>query len=197
VPLVASDALPALRERLELTTITPIVPPEPPRPKVVRTDPVIANTDAAPTEVPDGVAPEPEWQRDTSMGVNDHALVIGDIDTRADLEPPPAAAPPPPQPPQVVRPGSGIAPPTKIHDVAPIYPPTALAARIEGMVIIQATIGVDGEVVDATVLRTAPLLDQAALTAVRQWRYTPTRLNGVPVAVIMTVTVNFTLAARP
>ena len=46
---------------------------------------------------------------------------------------------------------------------------------------------------DARILRSIPLLDQAALDAVRQWEYSPTLLNGVPVPVIMTVTVNFTL----
>jgi hypothetical protein len=52
---------------------------------------------------------------------------------------------------------------------------------------------VDGKVADAKVLRSIPLLDSAALDAVRQWEFTPTLLNGVPVPVIMTVTVNFTL----
>ena len=61
------------------------------------------------------------------------------------------------------------------------------------MVIIEATIGKDGSVKDAKVLRPVPLLDQAALDAVKQWKYTPTLLNGVPVEVVMTVTVNFTL----
>ena len=59
--------------------------------------------------------------------------------------------------------------------------------------IIEATIGADGHVVDARVLQSIPLLDGAALDAVRQWQYTPTRLNGIPVPVVMTVTVRFTL----
>jgi len=58
---------------------------------------------------------------------------------------------------------------------------------------LEITIGPDGKVSDARVLRSIPLLDQAALDAVRQWVFTPTLLNGVPVPVIMTVTVNFTL----
>jgi len=69
----------------------------------------------------------------------------------------------------------------------------AQAARLEGIVIIEATISSSGRVVDARVLRSSPLLDEAALAAVRQWRYTPTLLNGVPVPVIMTVTVQFTI----
>ena len=59
--------------------------------------------------------------------------------------------------------------------------------------IIEATIGRDGTVIETKVLRSVPLLDQAALDAVKQWRFTPTLLNGVPVPVVMTVTVNFTL----
>ena len=68
---------------------------------------------------------------------------------------------------------------------------------MSGVVILEAVIGVDGRVADAKVLRSIPLLDQAAVDAVRQWVYTPTLLNGVPVPVIMTVTVNFTLAPPP
>jgi protein TonB len=64
---------------------------------------------------------------------------------------------------------------------------------VEGVVIIEAVIGTDGRVQQARVLRSKPLLDEAALTAVRQWVFTPTLLNGVPVPLIMTVTVNFTL----
>ena len=75
----------------------------------------------------------------------------------------------------------------------PQYPPIAQSARVQGIVIIEATIGPNGRVQEAKVLRSIPLLDQAALDAVRQWEFTPTLLNGVPVPVIMTVTVQFTL----
>ena len=68
-----------------------------------------------------------------------------------------------------------------------------MAARIEGIVILEATIGIDGQVVNARVLRSVPFLDKEALDAVRQWQFTPTLLNGVPVPVLMTVTVRFTL----
>jgi protein TonB len=101
------------------------------------------------------------------------------------------APPPPPQ--QPVRVGGQIQAPTKIKDVRPVYPPIAQSARVSGIVIIEATIGVDGSVTDARVIRPVALLDQAALDAVRQWKFTPTKLNGVAVPVIMTVTVNFTL----
>jgi protein TonB len=104
--------------------------------------------------------------------------------------PPP---PPPPPPPAPVRVGGAIRPPTKVKDVRPVYPAIAQSARVQGVVIIEATIGPTGTVQDAKVLRSIPLLDAAALDAVRQWQFTPTTLNGVPVPVIMTVTVNFTL----
>jgi protein TonB len=103
------------------------------------------------------------------------------------------APPPPPPPTAPVRVGGSIRAPRKTKDVPPVYPPIAQSARVQGIVIIEATIGPNGKVQDARVLRSIPLLDAAALEAVRQWEYTPTLLNGVPVPVVMTVTVNFTL----
>ena len=90
-----------------------------------------------------------------------------------------------------VRVGGRIKPPIKMNDVAPVYPEIARNAGVTGAVIVEATIGPDGKVIDAKVLRSVPLLDQAALDAVRQWEYAPTLLNGVPVPVVMTVTINF------
>ena len=90
-----------------------------------------------------------------------------------------------------VRIGGRIKPPTKIKDVAPVYPPIAKSARIAGAVAVEATIGPDGRVVDAKVVRAVPMLDQAALDAVRQWEYTPSLLNGKPVPVLVRVTINF------
>jgi protein TonB len=92
-----------------------------------------------------------------------------------------------------VRVGGSIRVPTKTHTAEPVYPPTARAAGVQGVIILEVVIGVDGAVANARVLRSIPLLDQAALDAVRQWRYEPTLLNGVPTPVIMTVTVNFAL----
>ncbi|HYT75567.1 MAG TPA: TonB family protein [Vicinamibacterales bacterium] len=92
-----------------------------------------------------------------------------------------------------VRVGGDIAVPIKILDVKPVYPAEAQQARVTGIVIIEATIAPDGTVGDARVLRSIPLLDRAALDAVRHWRFTPTVVSGVAVPVIMTVTVNFSL----
>ena len=99
---------------------------------------------------------------------------------------------PPPQKP-AVRLHSGIRAPRKIVDVAPAYPLLARQSQVEGVVILEATIDAGGQVQAVRVLRSAPLLDQAALEAVRQWRYEPAMLNGEPVPVIMTITVQFAL----
>jgi protein TonB len=94
---------------------------------------------------------------------------------------------------QPVRVGGTIREPRNIKRVAPVYPPEAQAAGVSGLVILEVLIGGDGRISDAKVLRSIPLLDQAAIDSVLQWEFTPTLLNGVPVPVIMTVTVNFTL----
>jgi protein TonB len=100
---------------------------------------------------------------------------------------------PPPKPAGPVRVGGNIRAPAKINSAAPVYPPMAKQARVEGTVILEATINPQGRVADVKVLRGIPLLDNAAVNAVREWTYSPTLLNGVPVAVVMTVTVNFHL----
>ena len=77
-----------------------------------------------------------------------------------------------------------------------MYPSEAALAGVQGIVILQATIGATGLIADVEVLRSIPLLDAAAVTAVRQWVYTPTLLNGVPVPVVLTVTVSFALLVQ-
>jgi len=89
--------------------------------------------------------------------------------------------------------GGGITAPRKIKHVKPVYPLGALSDQTRGVVIIEATVGTNGKVTDTKVLQSVPLLDQAAIDAVRQWEYTPTLLNNVPTPVIMTVTVTFNL----
>ena len=104
--------------------------------------------------------------------------------------------PPPPVPPSAAalfRPGGAVREPKKIVDVQPVYPTIAQSARIQGIVILEAVINERGLVERVKVLRSVPLLDTAAVEAVRQWRYTPTLLNGTPVSVLMTITLNFTL----
>lgn len=91
-----------------------------------------------------------------------------------------------------VRPGGRIMAPKKIKDFPPVYPALAQTAGVSGPVTIEATIDTEGKVVDAKVVKSIALLDQAALDAVQQWEYLPTMLNGTPVPVTITVTVNFT-----
>jgi protein TonB len=104
---------------------------------------------------------------------------------------PGAPGPHAPAPSAPVRVGGTLATPRRIVDASPVMPDAARQAGITGVVILEITIGPDGRVRDAKVLRSIPLLDQAAIDTARQWRYEPTLLNGVPVPVIMTVTVNF------
>ena len=89
--------------------------------------------------------------------------------------------------------GGNIQPPKKLKDVPPVYPAIAQKARVQGVVIMDARIDEQGNVIDVRTLRSIPLLDEAAIDAVRQWQYTPTLMNGVAVPVVMTVTVNFSL----
>jgi protein TonB len=77
-----------------------------------------------------------------------------------------------------------------------VYPALAREARIQGTVVLDCVLDPRGRVAEAHVVGNAPgLLEGAALDAVRQWVYTPTLINGVPVPVRLTVTVNFSLRA--
>jgi TonB family protein len=90
-----------------------------------------------------------------------------------------------------VRVGGAIHSPKKIKDVAPVYPAIAKSNRIGGTVEVELTVGPDGKVVATRVLKSVPVLNQAALDAVEQWEYAPTRVKGVAVPVILNVAINF------
>lgn len=92
-----------------------------------------------------------------------------------------------------LRVGGAIKPPTKIRDVKPVYPPEAKEARVQGVVIAEVLLDGEGRVAQARILRSIPMLDEAALEAIRQWQFTPTLMNGAPVPVLITVTMQFTL----
>jgi periplasmic protein TonB len=77
--------------------------------------------------------------------------------------------------------------------IQPVYPVLAVQTRTQGNVILHAIIGKEGEVSELQVVSGHPLLVEAALVAVRQWRYSPTLLNGLPVEVETTITVSFVL----
>jgi protein TonB len=83
-----------------------------------------------------------------------------------------------------------------VHKVLPTYPPLARSARIQGQVLLQAVISKQGVIENLRVLSGHPMLVQAAIDAVRQWRYRPYVLNNEPVEVETQVTVNFSLAGN-
>ncbi|MGB9893454.1 MAG: energy transducer TonB [Candidatus Saccharicenans sp.] len=99
----------------------------------------------------------------------------------------------PPLPPDVVRATGNIMPPRLIKKVNPIYPEEARKAGVEGMVILEVQTDKTGKIAAVKVLRSVPLLDEAAIEAVRQWVYEPLIINGEPKGVIFTVTVSFKL----
>jgi protein TonB len=93
-----------------------------------------------------------------------------------------------------VRVGAEVEMPALLERVAPVYPELARRARMECTVILEATIAPDGRVADATVLRGCAMgFDEAALTAISEWVYSPTLYRGKPVPVILTATVIFKL----
>lgn len=197
IPLMAPGVLPTPTAALMAFVSGDVALPSPhvpaPRQPAEANAPLVdAPSEGAPLEAPSAIAPENSIDSaPTLVGTIEGAdRVSGEI---AEILAPPLPPPSPSEPPAPVRVGGKIRPPNKIKEVKPAYPAIAQAARVEGMVIIEATIGPTGSVVEAKLLRSIPLLDAAALEAVRQWEFTPTLLNGSPVAVVMTITVNFTL----
>ena len=194
VPLLATGTLPL---PIDPTVFIALTPPELPKPPAVRSAPPqsapAGNHNVAPAVEPDAIGDEPALDRSFDPTEAVDVLTGGEISGPAVIAPPPAP-PAVAEPPKPVRPGGDVRPPERITYVAPAYPPVALAARVQGLVIIEATIDANGQVQAARVLRSdSPILNGAALSAVRQWVYRPTLLNGVPVSIIMTVTVQFRL----
>ncbi|MBY0497657.1 MAG: energy transducer TonB [Cyanobacteria bacterium] len=196
VPILAAPMMPGVLDNSSLTRFIDIVPPKLPPPPAIRKTELqpTENPNAAPTVAPTDIAPEKpldlDWQNSHTSGTD--GTILGGVDNG--LPPPPAVVTPPPVSQGPIRVGHMIRTPTKTKSVQPVYPRMAQEARIEGIVIIEATISEAGQVMNAKLLRSVPLLDQAAIDAVRQWEFTPSLLNGVPVPVIMTVTVTFTLS---
>jgi periplasmic protein TonB len=95
-----------------------------------------------------------------------------------------------------VRVGGEIKEPAKLRHVPPVYPDIAMRANVQGAVVLECTVSPQGRVAAVTVLRGIPLLNDAAVAAVKQWVYTPTLRDGVPVPLIMTVTVRFGISER-
>ena len=193
VPLVATDVLPSPRQVLHYTMpeAIPVVAPPPVQMPRVNTPPVVQAAIVAPVIAPANIGVESGVIVDQST-IQEKGLesIVGVGVPAVAVDVAPA---PPPAPVAPVRPGGDIKPPVRVKYVAPAYPEMARLSRIQGVVIIEAVIGVSGKVDNMRVLRSHTLLEAAAVAAVRDWEYTPTLLNGNPTPVIMTVTVQFRL----
>ena len=206
VPLMGTVDLPEPDQVVRAFFVSPVQiappppPPPPPAPGVraaVKPPEVVRPTEparfVAPIEIPTEVVPERSLDLGIEGGVPGGVEggvpggVVGGIIGGL------PAAPAPPA--KVVRVGGQLHPPKQIHRVDPKYPDLAREARVQGFVIIEAHVGVNGVVKDMKVLRSIPLLDDAAREAVAQWRYQPLLLNGEPTEFLLTVTVKFNLRA--
>jgi periplasmic protein TonB len=203
VPILTSQELPDATSVVRAFFVEPSAPPPPPPPppppaarptvvpRVVQNTPVTASTFVAPVDITDEIRQENNMDLGVEGGVTGGVEggvaggVVGGVVGGLGAAPPPVAA---------VRVGGQIKEPKKLRNVNPVYPPIARQARIQGTVALECVINPHGRVTDVKVIQSIPLLDAAAIDAVKQWVYTPTLLNGVPVPVIMTVTVNFTIS---
>ncbi len=203
VPILTSQELPDPTSVVRAFFVEPPAaapPPPPPPPPVAHATivprvqaqaPVDAGRFVAPVDIPDEVKQEDNIDLGVEGGVSGGVEggvaggVVGGVVGGLGAAPPPM---------QAVRVGGQIKEPKKLRNVTPVYPPIARSARIQGTVSLECVISPHGRVQDVKVVRSIPLLDAAAIEAVKQWVYTPTLLNGVPVPVIMTVTVNFTIS---
>jgi protein TonB len=204
VPLLSDDRLPEQASEVRAFLAPPLSlapPPPPPPPAAARAAPRVeaprplpGSTFTAPIEIPEEIVPETPIdlgvEGGTAGGVEGGVPggVVGGVV---------GGLPEAPRPPlQPLRVGDVVKRPRKLKDVPPIYPPLAAKGGIEGVVILECVVDTRGRVQEARVLRGVPLLDQAALDAVRQWVYSTTLVDGIPMPVMMTVTVNFRLGGR-
>jgi protein TonB len=197
IPLAAMDALPRIHIVPEFMQAKPVQLPElppPPHSRVTPQSSTVVDHTVAPTVAPDSINPELTVSAPAYDGLP--GVPNGDSNGVVVLGPTLPIPPPPP----VTKPiptGGDIRPPAKTKHVPPMYPQIARANGVQGTVILEAVISETGRVRDVRVLRSIPLLDNAAIDAVRQWQFTPTLLNGHPVPIVMTVTVSFELKRMP
>jgi protein TonB len=202
IPLLFTEALP--KAQLMMSLVAPPPPPPPPPPpaavkivKVIQTD-IVNGQLRTPTKIPKKVEIIKEEEAPPPMsgvvggvmgGVPGGQMngVIGGIISSTPMAVPKVAV-------QRVRVSQGVTAGLVIHKVQPSYPPLARTARVQGAVQLAAIIGKDGTIQNLHVISGHPLLTQAALDAVKQWRYKPYILNGEPVEVDTQITVNFTLS---
>ena len=207
LPLIFTDALP--KQQLMTFLVAPPPPPPPPPPpaapvkvvKVIQTD-IVNGALRTPTKIPEKVqmikeeeAPAPVMSTGGVVGGVPGGVpggqmggVIGGIISSTPMAVPKVATP------QRVRVSSGVSSGLLVRKVQPIYPPLARQARIQGKVLLQAVISKDGSIENLHLINGHPMLTQAAMDAVKQWKYKPYLLNGEPVEVETQVEVNFTLS---
>jgi protein TonB len=211
IPLIYTEALPK-QQLLTLLVAPPPPPPPPPPPaapqvlKSVRPETeIVGGQLRTPTRIPEKIAIIREEQPPPAVSTGGviggvpggipggqlGGVLGGIISSSSSL----AAVPKPPKlEPVRVRVSQGVSVGRLIKKIDPVYPKLARDARVQGQVVLTAIISKDGSIEDLRVLSGHPMLVQAALDAVRQWRYKPYLLNGEPVEVETTVTVNFTLS---
>src|ERR1700731_4021653 len=204
IPLIYTEALPkTMMATLLVAPPPPPPPPPPPIAQVVHVKPQAHLMDAGklvtPKVIPQDIKIIKEDAPDmSSMGMQGGVVggvaggqmggVIGGVIGGG------GGAPPPPKPAQTrIRQGGQVQAAKLVNKVQPLYPPLARQTRISGMVRLHAIIGKNGGVEQLEVMSGHPLLVQAALDAVKQWRYQPTQLNGDPVEVDTTIDVIFSL----
>jgi protein TonB len=198
LPLIFTEALP--KGQLTTWLVAPPPPPPPPPPAapqiqhVQKVSEIVDGALRTPSKIPKKIQMIKEEETPANAGVTGGVVggvpggsaggVIGGIIGSA--APPPKVATP-----QKLRVSSGVADGLKIHDVQPAYPQMARIAHIQGDVLLQATISKSGAIENLRAIQGHPILIQAAMDAVRQWKYKPYILNGEPVEVETTVKVQF------
>jgi protein TonB len=208
---VATDQLPALPDMMAFVTAAPApAPPPPPPPPPARraapakTQSLAATRSAAPVEAPAAIVsevaiPADEDEEGVEGGVEGGIAggmlggVVGGLLAVPLPPPPPPPAPVAPPPSTPVRIGGQLTAPALLHRVNPVYPDIAVHAKVTGTVILEATVDIQGKVESVRILRSIGLLNNAAIEAVMQWRYSPLALNGVPTPFVLTVTLSFSL----
>ena len=205
IPLIKTQGLPKAQLMTYLAAPPPPppapAPPPPAAPKVVVHRVSLADLMKAPTVIPKKIVQIHDQPQPSNAGVVGGVPggvpggVAGGVPGGMMMSSAPPPPPPPkPQAPQKIRVGGQVEAARGIYNPSPVYPPLAKMARVQGEVRLSAVISKDGTIQDLKVISGHPLLVQAALSAVRQWRYEPYLLDGVPVVVDTEIDVNFTLS---
>jgi len=201
IPLIYTEALP--KGFMNTFLVAPAPPPPPPPPAapvhVVHAPPRIIplNKMVAPTVIPKKVEIAHDTAPDVSAGVAGGIGVPGGAGIGGVLGGI-IGGPAPPPPPKVatptrVRVGGNVEAGKILEEVQPTYPAIAKAAHVQGTIVLHAIIGKDGSIQQLQYISGPAMLEPAAMSAVRQWRYKPYLLNGEPVEVDTTISVVFTL----